>query len=374
LPISLWLFLILLLAIGVPAIGSSSAQSDDNNDNATTTTTDSTDNFDDDNSDLASNDTETSSSDSETDSSNDSLTVNDTETSSSDSETDSSNDSLTVNDTETSSSDATNIVINEVELNSRDGDSYQEWIELYNLGDGEVDIGGFEIRTSFKSATIQLPSDAVIGANEMYIVETKEDQMLSHTAESLALVSPSGEVIDRTPSLVDKSGDDRTWQRIPDGNNEWQFAAGTPDELNEPGDQADDATYTARSSSTAQCQGTAGCAEGMVTRIVDGDTLYIKVNGTVYKVDLALASTPSSTEEGFSESTSFTRSLCLGSDVLIDQDGKLLTSDTSVIAVVYCGSTNLNSELLDNGYATLDTAQCETSEFASQPWAKGHGC
>jgi hypothetical protein len=118
----------------------------------------------------------------------------------------------------------------------------------------------------------------------------------------------------------------------------------------------------------------AGCAEGMAIRIVDGDTLYVRVNITVYKIDLALASAPSSTEEGFIESTSFTRSLCLGSNVLVDQDDKLLTSDTSVIAVVYCASTNLNSELLDNDYATLNTEQCKTSEFASQRWARDHGC
>jgi hypothetical protein len=287
--------------------------------------------------------------------------------------TDSSEEDLPfVNDTETSSLDATSIVINEVELNPRGSDVGKEWIELYNPDNIEVNISDFEIRTSFKSATVQLPSDAVIEANETYVVEL-DRQMLSNTAESLVLANATGEIIDRTPSLVDRSDDGRTWQRIPDGNNEWQFAAGTRDELNDPNGKAS-ATHSAGSGLTAQCQGTAGCAEGMATRIVDGDTLYVRVNSTVYKVDLALASAPSSTEEGFIESTSFTRGQCLGSSVLIDQDDKLLTSDTSVIAVVYCASTNLNSELLDNGYATLDLDQCETSEFASQRWAIDHGC
>jgi hypothetical protein len=107
---------------------------------------------------------------------------------------------------------------------------------------------------------------------------------------------------------------------------------------------------------------------------VDGDTLYVRVNTTVYKVDLALTSAPSITKEGYTESTSITRSLCLGSNVLVDQDDKLLTSDTSVIALVYCASTNLNSELLDSGYASLNMKQCRTSEFSSQSWAKDHGC
>jgi hypothetical protein len=41
---------------------------------------------------------------------------------------------------------------------------------------------------------------------------------------------------------------------------------------------------------------------------------------------------------------------------------------------VYCSSSNLNSELLDNGYAELDVQECATSEFANEPWAKDHGC
>lgn len=280
-------------------------------------------------------------------------------------------DSPFVNETETSSLNATVIVINEVELNPRGNDAGREWIELYNPSDVDVNISDFKIRTSFKSATIQLPSNAEIEVNETYVVEL-DRKILSNTAESLVLTNATGGIIDRTPSLVDRSDDGRTWQRIPDGNNEWQFAAGTRDELNDPDGQVS-ATRSARSG-LVQCQGTAGCAEGMAIRIVDGDTLYVRVNATVYKIDLALASAPPRTEQGYAESRSFTQSLCLGSNVLVDQDDKLLTSDTSVIAVVYCESTNLNSELLDGGYATLNVGQCETSEFASQRWARDHGC
>lgn len=277
------------------------------------------------------------------------------------------NDSAFVNASELEAAAA---VINEVELNPRGSDVGKEWIELYNPSDVEVNISGFEIRTSFKPTTIELP-DVVIDANETYVVEL-DRRMLSNTAESLVLANASGETIDRTPSLVDSSDDSRTWQRIPDGSDEWRFVAGTRGELNDPEGQAS-ATRSARSSSV-QCQGMAGCAEGVATRIVDGDTLYVTVNGTSYKIDLALASAPSRAEQGFAEARSFTQSLCLGSSVLVDQDDKLLTSETSVIAVVYCASANLNSELLDSGYATLNLDQCETSEFASQRWAVDHGC
>jgi endonuclease YncB( thermonuclease family) len=263
------------------------------------------------------------------------------------------------------------VLINEVELNPRGSDVGKEWIELFNPSNVDIDIGDFAIKTSFKSATINFPSDAVIQANETYVIEL-DRQILSNTAESLDLADGSGELLDSTPSLVDRSDDERTWQRMPDGNNEWQFAESTRGELNDPTGKVS-AKYNARSGS-AVCHGTAGCAEGVATRIVDGDTLYVRVNGTEYKVDLALASAPSRTEQGYSQSRSFTQSLCFGSNVLVDQDDMLLTTDTSIIAVVYCASANLNSELLESGHATLETDQCGTSEFASQDWANDHGC
>jgi hypothetical protein len=277
-----------------------------------------------------------------------------------------------VNSTGVSSINTTSVVINEVELNPRGTDVNHEWIELYNPTNVYLNLSDFAIRTSFKPSTIQLPSEAAIKVNGTYVVELA-GHILSDTAESLVLVNGSGEIIDRTPSLVDKNADDRTWQRIPDGNDEWQFVAGTPDKLNAPGEQAGPAT-SGSPSLPEQCDGSAGCVEGIVTRIVDGDTLYVSVNSTVYRIDLALILEPSNNEEGFIDSTSFTRSQCLGSEVLVDQDDKLLASDTSVIAVVYCAPTSLNSDLLNNGYATLNLGQCQTSEFASQSWAKQYGC
>ena len=112
----------------------------------------------------------------------------------------------------------------------------------------------------------------------------------------------------------------------------------------------------------------------MVVRIVDGDTLYVSVNNTTYKVNLALVNAPSRGQDGFTESTAFTRNMCLGNKVLVDQDDEQLASNSNVVAVVYCSSENLNSELLDNGYANLDSDQCKTSEFARQSWAREHGC
>ncbi|MDQ4066699.1 MAG: hypothetical protein M3114_03835, partial [Thermoproteota archaeon] len=55
------------------------------------------------------------------------------------------------------------------------------------------------------------------------------------------------------------------------------------------------------------------------------------------------------------------------------KDDILLTStDSNIIAVVYCSSSNLNEELLNNGYAELDVQQCAKSEFANEPWVKDY--
>src|SRR5829696_5951365 len=298
------------------------------------------------------------------------------------------------------------VMINEIELNPPgEYDEGKEWIELYNPSDVDINIGNFEIGTASESATIELPPDAIIGAGKTYVIELKE-QILSNTVDSLVLTNTAGDILDRTPSLVDRSDDDRTWQRIPDGNNEWQFLEGTEGNSNgdDSGDHSDNPTTTpdsventesnpnndpdtlsrlldsvySRSKVAVECHGSAGCIEGVATRIVDGDTVYVESNSsTVHKVDLSLIKAPSRSEEGmFAESTTFTRDLCLGSTVLVDEDDMLSasTSDSDIVGVVYCSSTNLNSELLDNGYAKLEMEQCATSEFANEPWVKDHGC
>ena len=323
-----------------------------------------------------------------------------------------SSSSLSLSPTSSPSSLTTSqaLLINEIELNPPgEYDEGKEWLELYNPTGVDINIGNFQISTASESATIKLPPDAIIEAGQTYVIELKE-QILSNSVDSLVLANAAGDILDRTPSLVDRSDDGHTWQRIPDGNNEWQFVENTegnsngddgsdhlPDTLgtildnaenirdnpNGDGNNNNDHSETLNiildsmnsGSEVAECHGSAGCIEVVATRIVDGDTLYVRANSSVYKVDLALIEAPSRSEDEFSESTAFTRDLCLGSRVLVDQDDKLLTSaDSNIIAVVYCSSSNLNEKLLDNGYAGLNMQQCSTSEFATESWAEDHGC
>ena len=128
------------------------------------------------------------------------------------------------------------ILVNEVELNPSGNDNEEgEWIELYNPTDVDININNFGITPSFQSPTIELPPDAVIEAGETYVIELNRP-MLSNTGESLVLANTTGDIHDRTPSLVDRNDDDRTWQRIPDGNNEWQFVENTQGNANDDPD------------------------------------------------------------------------------------------------------------------------------------------
>lgn len=120
------------------------------------------------------------------------------------------------------------------------------------------------------------------------------------------------------------------------------------------------------------CRGSADCLKGEVTKVVDGDTLYI---GDV-KIRLALVNTPEVGEPGYDDAKNFTASLCpVGSQATADQDD-LQLQDTygRMLAVVYCGGKNLNQELLEYGHAVILTQYCTESEFGNDSWATAYGC
>lgn len=265
------------------------------------------------------------------------------------------------------------ILINEVELNPLGSDHAEEWVELYNPSEADAEVDGLQINTS-KSATIEVDTVGVIGAGETVVVSLGNSS-LSNVGEALTLLNASSlEVVDSTPSLVDTMDSSNTWQRLPDGNEDWEFLDESRGTLNDPSAEQTNTTASDSAGFAEGCVGSAGCVEGVAIRIVDGNTLYVSADNAIYKVDLALVSTPDRDDDRFLDTTMFTRSLCLGSPVLVDQDDSLLAEEGSVIASVYCSSIGLNEELLDNGMASIDGDQCESSEFAVSDWARDHGC
>lgn len=122
------------------------------------------------------------------------------------------------------------------------------------------------------------------------------------------------------------------------------------------------------------CSGSADCFNGIVTHVIDGDT--IRVSGDVV-IRFAMVDTPERGEDGYLEATEFTSRICpVGSKVLIDEDdGQTEGSYGRIIAEVYCADGKLvNEELLNEGHATLFRDFCDVSEFASEDWAQEYGC
>ena len=121
--------------------------------------------------------------------------------------------------------------------------------------------------------------------------------------------------------------------------------------------------------SNLQCKGTAACFADTVTYIVDGDTLDV---GST-RIRLALVNSPEVGQPGYTEAKQFTAQTCpVGSSALVDEDdGQTGGSYGRMVALVYCGSVNLNAALLSSGNAVLVTYYCSVSEFADEPWT---GC
>ncbi len=122
-----------------------------------------------------------------------------------------------------------------------------------------------------------------------------------------------------------------------------------------------------------ECSGSSACITGIVTKVVDGDTLDV---GDI-RIRLAIVNTPEIGEAGYAEATTFTSTICpVGSHVLVDEDdGQPDGSFGRMIAKVTCGDNKiLNAELLSSGYASILTEFCDVSEFATEDWIQGHGC
>jgi Staphylococcal nuclease homologue len=122
------------------------------------------------------------------------------------------------------------------------------------------------------------------------------------------------------------------------------------------------------------CKGSADCFRGIVTEIVDGDTL--DVNNV--RIRLSMVDTPEKGDPGYDEATDATESRCpVGSEALVDEDdGQTSGSYGRLIGVVYCNESrsSLNELLLAAGKAVLYEDFCEVSEFANDDWVTRFGC
>jgi len=122
---------------------------------------------------------------------------------------------------------AEHVVINEFELNPAGQDAGNEWVEIYNPTAVPVNIGGWTLQTTAgETVTMALPEGVLLSPVGYYLV-TYPGQWLDNEDEGIILRDRNGQEVDRTPTKSDTDNDDRTWQRYPDGSDDWVYAPST---------------------------------------------------------------------------------------------------------------------------------------------------
>jgi hypothetical protein len=122
------------------------------------------------------------------------------------------------------SSGLADVVINEVELNPPEDD--EQWVELYNSGDNDVDISGWSITPLSNPSKEEFIGFENISAKEFYMLSF-EDGWLNSNEEVLILRNDEGTIVDRTPVLYDLEDSYCAWGRYPDGSSNWAFMRST---------------------------------------------------------------------------------------------------------------------------------------------------
>lgn len=112
---------------------------------------------------------------------------------------------------------AVQVVINEVELNPAGRDAGNEWVELFNMSDVEVNLAGWSLTYTYPAPGIIAFSE---GASTLrpgeFFVFTYPTLMLRNAERSIIeLRDPDGNVVHSTSSLTDEENDGQTWQRFP---------------------------------------------------------------------------------------------------------------------------------------------------------------
>ena len=106
---------------------------------------------------------------------------------------------------------------------------------------------------------------------------------------------------------------------------------------------------------------TAGTLDGRVVRIVDGDTIHVRVGTRVEKVRYIGVDTPEvrhpqkGEEPGGREAAALNRALVRGRAVRLETDTQTHDRHGRLLAYVWVGETMVNAELVRRGYAQVLT-------------------
>ena len=105
----------------------------------------------------------------------------------------------------------------------------------------------------------------------------------------------------------------------------------------------------------------AGPLEGTVVRVVDGDTVHVRIGDRVEKVRYIGVNTPElhhprkGEEPGGREAAALNRTLVDGRQVRLETDVRSRDRYGRLLAYVWVGDTMINAELVRRGYAQVMT-------------------
>jgi PKD repeat protein len=122
------------------------------------------------------------------------------------------------------------IIINEALPNPEGSDS-EEWIELFNAGENDVDLSGWQLDDGEGgSKPYKIPDGIIIGKNDFLVFQKEKIKLaLNNTFDSIRLINPMGEIISETN--YDEVPEGASWAR--DDNDNWQWTTAlTPGEKN----------------------------------------------------------------------------------------------------------------------------------------------
>jgi len=117
----------------------------------------------------------------------------------------------------------TGVVINEILPSPEGPDEEEEWIEIFNQNDFEVDLTGWQIQdVAGKTKTYTFPKEAKIAPQGFLVLPRPESKItLNNDGDGLNLVNPEGKTIDSI-SYTEKAPKNKSFNRI---ENDWAWSS-----------------------------------------------------------------------------------------------------------------------------------------------------
>jgi len=106
-----------------------------------------------------------------------------------------------------------------------------------------------------------------------------------------------------------------------------------------------------------------GDENGRVVSVIDGDTIDVEIDGTVYRVRYVGVNTPERSESCYSEARRANIDLVEGQTVTLVRDRSETDRYDRLLRYVYVGNTFVNAELIRNGYAEVVLYQPDDAQF-----------